>query len=129
MDDQTDIRFIKIENYSSENRQNIQSLQDEVKALHIKIGEQNTKLEMNRVETNNYLQNHVIADLKDKLAEVSRRQAKIADLFTALVTMLDEPTFLRFKKEVEDEKRKIIQSKDCPLAQSPTHPQHPHQGI
>ena len=107
MDDQTDIRFIKIENYSSENRQNIQSLQDEVKALHIKIGEQNTKLEMNRVETNNYLQNHVIADLKDKLAEVSRRQAKIADLFTALVTMLDEPTFLRFKKEVEDEKRKM----------------------
>ena len=54
MDDQTDIRFIKIENYSSENRQNIQSLQDEVKSLHIKIGEQNTKLEMNRVETNNY---------------------------------------------------------------------------
>ena len=107
MDDQTDIRFIKIENYSSENRQNIQSLQDEVKALHIKIGEQNTKLEMNRVETNNYLQNHIIADLKDKLAEVSRRQAKIADLFTALVTMLDEPTFLRFKKEVEDEKRKM----------------------
>ena len=107
MDDQTDIRFIKIENYASENRQNIQSLQDEVKALHIKIGEQNTKLEMNRVETNNYLQNHVIADLKDKLAEVSRRQAKIADLFTALVTMLDEPTFLRFKKEVEDEKRKM----------------------
>ena len=107
MDDQTDIRFIKIENYSSENRQNIQSLQDEVKALHIKIGEQNTKLEMNRVETNNYLQNHIIADLKDKLAEVSRRQAKIADLFTALVTMLDEPTFLRFKKEVEDEKRKV----------------------
>ena len=107
MDDQTDIRFIKIENYSSENRQNIQSLQDEVKSLHIKIGEQNTKLEMNRVETNNYLQNHIIADLKDKLAEVSRRQAKIADLFTALVTMLDEPTFLRFKKEVEDEKRKV----------------------
>ena len=107
MDDQTDIRFIKIENYSSENRQNIQSLQDEVKSLHIKIGEQNTKLEMNRVETNNYLQNHIIADLKDKLAEVSRRQAKIADLFTALVTMLDEPTFLRFKKEVEDEQRKV----------------------
>ena len=44
MDDQTDIRFIKIENYSSENRQNIQSLQDEVKALHIKIGEQNTQI-------------------------------------------------------------------------------------
>ena len=44
MDDQTDIRFIKIENYASENRQNIQSLQDEVKALHIKIGEQNTQL-------------------------------------------------------------------------------------
>ena len=107
MDDQTDIRFIKIENYSSENRQNIQNLQDEVKSLHIKIGEQNTKLEMNRVETNNYLQNHIIADLKDKLAEVSRRQAKIADLFTALVTMLDEPTFHRFKKEVEDEKRKV----------------------
>ena len=107
MDDQTDIRFIKIENYSSENRQNIQSLHDEVKALHKKIGEQNTKLEMNRVETNNYLQNHIIADLKDKLAEVSRRQAKIADLFTALVTMLDEPTFLRFKKEVEDEQRKV----------------------
>ena len=107
MDDQTDIRFIKIENYSSENRQNIQSLQDEVKSLHIKIGVQNTKLEMNRVETNNYLQNHIIADLKDKLAEVSRRQAKIADLFTALVTMLDEPTFLRFKKEVEDEQRKV----------------------
>ena len=107
MDDQTDIRFIKIENYASENRQNIQNLQDEVKSLHIKIGEQNTKLEMNRVETNNYLQNHVIADLKDKLAEVSRRQAKIADLFTALVTMLDDPTFLRFKKEVEDEKRKV----------------------
>ena len=107
MDDQTDIRFIKIENYASENRQNIQSLQDEAKALHIKIGEQNTKLEMNRVETNNYLQNHVIADLKDKLSEVSTRQAKIADLFTALVTMLDEPTFLRFKKEVEDEKRKV----------------------
>ena len=107
MDDQTDIRFIKIENYASENRQNIQNLQDEVKSLHIKIGEQNTKLEMNRVETNNYLQNHIIADLKDKLAEVSRRQAKIADLFTALVTMLDEPTFLRFKKEVKDEKRKM----------------------
>ena len=107
MDDQTDIRFIKIENYASENRQNIQSLQDEVKSLHIKIGEQNTKLEMNRVETNNYLQNHIIADLKDKLAEVSRRQAKIADLFTALVTMLAEPTFLRFKKEVEDEQRKV----------------------
>ena len=107
MDDQTDIRFIKIENYSSENRQNIQSLQDEVKSLHIKIGEQNTKLEMNRVETNNYLQNHIIADLKDKLAEVSRRQAKIADLFTALVTMLDEPTFLGFKKELEDAKRKM----------------------
>ena len=107
MDDQTDIRFIKIENYASENRQNIQSLQDEVKALHIKIGEQNTKLEMNRVETNNYLQNHIIADLKDKLAEVSKRQAKIADLFTALVTVLGEPTFHRFKKEVEDEKRKV----------------------
>ena len=107
MDDQTDIRFIKIENYASENRQNIQSLQDEVKALHIKIGEQNTKLEMNRVETNNYLQNHIIADLKDKLAEVSERQAKLADLFTALVTMLDEPTFLGFKKELEDAKRKM----------------------
>ena len=107
MNDQTNIKILKIENYASENRQNIQSLQDEVKSLHIKIGEQNTKLEMNRVETNNYLQNHVIADLKDKLAEVSTRQSKIADLFTALVTILDEPTFLRFKKEVEDEKRKV----------------------
>tara|TARA_R100000458_G_C8261679_1_gene237106 strand:- start:541 stop:864 length:324 start_codon:yes stop_codon:yes gene_type:complete len=107
MDDQTDNRFSQIWNYSTSNRQNILDLQDEVKALHIKIGEQNTKLEMNRVETNNYLQNHIIADLKDKLAEVSRRQAKIADLFTALVTVLGEPTFLRFKKEVEDEQRKV----------------------
>ena len=47
------------------------------------------------------------SSLKDKLAEVSRRQAKIADLFTALVTVLGEPTFLRFKKEVEDEQRKV----------------------
>ena len=50
---------------------------------------------------------HTIADLKDKLAEVSERQAKLADLFTALVTMLDEPTFLGFKKELEDAKRKM----------------------
>tara|TARA_R100001594_G_scaffold52626_1_gene86169 strand:+ start:26875 stop:27123 length:249 start_codon:yes stop_codon:yes gene_type:complete len=57
MDDQVDIRFIKIENYSLENRQKIQEnedtfnnkldeLQNDNKALHIKIGEQNTKIEM-----------------------------------------------------------------------------------
>ena len=113
MNDQTDIRFIKIENYSSENRQNIQSLQDEVKALHIKIGEQNTQIQINQRDIDlNYVDQvkaglHTIADLKDKLAEVSERQAKLADLFTALVTMLDEPTFLGFKKELEDAKRKV----------------------
>ena len=57
MDDQSNIRFIKIENYSLENRQKIQEnedifnnkleeLQNDNKALHIKIGEQNTKIEM-----------------------------------------------------------------------------------
>ena len=47
-DDETDTRFQQLWNYTTANRQNIFDLQNEVKALHIKIGEQNTQIQINQ---------------------------------------------------------------------------------